>query len=461
MTISDSTVELPEWRVDVIEPGGAARPGRIRCLIGSHIKLSVESLKAYCYADWNPIVFDALLVAAAVEFCDRTKLRPAGGWSRYFELRVPVHESALWSSPEVSRTLHDALSFLTDDRWQISFSALRTPVAPPRQRPLPIPKDDYTIIPFSDGMDSRIVAAMLQKQLDGQLIRVRLGSNKRDHRDQTKARRPQLFTAVPYTVGPLKRDFTESSCRSRGFKFLLAAGLAAYLSNSSRVVVPESGQGALGPWLVPVAHAPQDCRNHPMFARRMECFLRALLEHDVRYEFPRLWFTKGETLRDYVAMFGDDGWWQNTRSCWQRRFLSVGRHLRQCGICAACILRRMSVHAAGLNEPEHTYLWNDLGASTFEKAAAITFAKPPKRQREYAIAGVLHLDHLAALRASPTGQRIFTLRTPQLSTALGEQQDQVAGKLGRLLSQHANEWEAFVQNYRTNSFIADWLPVGP
>ena len=83
---------------------------------------------------------------------------------------------------------------------------------------------------------------------------------------------------------------------SRGFKFAMISGLAAYLTGAKRIIVPESGQGALGPPLVSVAHAHRDYRNHPLFAHRMERLLVALLEQPIRYEFPRLWYTKGETL---------------------------------------------------------------------------------------------------------------------------------------------------------------------
>ena len=37
----------------------------------------------------------------------------------------------------------------------------------------------------------------------------------------------------------------------------------------------------------------------------MEHFLEALLERPIRYEFPRLWYTKGETLARYVAIDGN------------------------------------------------------------------------------------------------------------------------------------------------------------
>ena len=97
------------------------------------------------------------------------------------------------------------------------------------------------------------------------------------------------------------RRSVESSGRSRGFKFALLSGVAAYLSGTKQVIVPESGQGALGPSLIPVGQEYEDYRNHPLFTHRMTVFLSALLDHKVRYTHPRLWHTKAETLAEFVA----------------------------------------------------------------------------------------------------------------------------------------------------------------
>ena len=81
--------------------------------------------------------------------------------------------------------------------------------------------------------------------------------------------------------------------------------------------------------------------------------------------------------------------WQRTVSCWQQnRHAGVNHRRRQCGICAACLLRRMSVHAASLTEPNDTYVWEDLSAPTFEAGASPDFdrAKMTSKMREYAIA---------------------------------------------------------------------------
>src|ERR1019366_3270620 len=254
------------------------------------------------------------------------------------------------------------------------------------------------------------VAGLMALELGDKLIRVRLGSKTSDTRTLPRKKHP--FTSVPYRVRAGAQEFVESSARSRGFKFALISGLAAYLAKASYIVVPESGQGSLGPALVTVGQAYEDYRSHPLFTDRMESFLTALLGHQIRFQFPRIWHTKAETLAAYVKACGPDSGWSDTWSCWQQtRQVSVEHKKRQCGICAACILRRMSVHAAGLNESEKTYVWEDLGAASFRDGAAATFdpKKITGKLRQYAIAGALHLDHLAALLSSQANLRTLDL----------------------------------------------------
>ena len=109
----------------------------------------------------------------------------------------------------------------------------------------------------------------------------------------------------------------------------------------------------------------------------MERFLKALLGYQVRYEFPRLWHTKGETLARFINECEDGAMaWAKTRSCWQQnRQISVNGKARQCGICAACMLRRLTVHAAGQVEEANTYVWEDLRADTFEAGVSPDFAR--------------------------------------------------------------------------------------
>ena len=458
---SEMLLTPPEIRVDVTETGARTRRGWLRCQIGQNVEFSTERLETYCFTNWQPIIFDAFLLAAAVEFADKTRRRSAFSWQRQIELRIPVHDPGRWNDKRVLNSLHDALNFLTGDQWQVTFSGRSASEASPRQCRFNLPTGLTAVMPFSDGLDSRAVAGLVERELGDNLIRVRLGPKTCDAR--LLSRRGHPFTSVPYQVRAGVQQFVESSSRSRGFKFALLGGLAAYLAKVNQIIVSESGQGALGPALVTVGQSYEDFRSHPLFTGRMEVFLAALLEYQVRFQFPRIWYTKGETLATFVKECGNDAPWSDTCSCWQQnRQVSVDHKKRQCGICAACMLRRMSVHAAGLKEPEHTYVWEDLAATSFRTGAATGFheRKVTGKMREYAIAGVLHLDHLADLQTSPANLRTLNLNAFQLGKAMGISETEAYTKLTRLLTQHGNEWKDFVNSLGKNSFVADWATHG-
>lgn len=446
----------PCVRVDVVEAGSRPRRGRLACEIDGDLTFSTSHLESYCLAQWKPVVFDALVVAAAVEFCDRIQRRHAQHWGRDIELRIPVHDLDRWNARAVSLALKDTLDFLTGDRWLISFVPRQMPAYVPHQFPFDIPDESCAVIPFSEGLDSRAVAGLMHREMGDKLIRVRLGTKEFLPVPGASGMK-QPFTSVPYRVKPKRGEFVESSARSRGFKFSMVSGIAAYMIKADRIIVTESGQGSLGPALVPVGQAYEDYRNHPLFTDRMESFLKALFGHDVRFEFPRLWHTKGETLAAFVRDCTDGASWKTSWSCWQQnRHSSVAGRKRQCGVCAACFLRRLSVHAAGLTEAPETYVWENLSAPTFESGAAPAFDRITKSQREYAIAGTLHLDHLAMLRRSKTNKGTLDLAVSQLSRSRALPEADVRTSLDRLLAQHESEWMRFLEALGPDSFVANW-----
>jgi hypothetical protein len=454
MKSANDVYAAPVLKVHVLEPRAHARSRWTPCRIGHNIEFSTDKLESYCVATWEPVIYDALIVGAAVEFADRTLKRSALSWQREFHIVVPVHEPSRWNDKPVLDELHDVLDFLTGDQWHIEFTERIAPLAEPKQQHFDLPSTVEAVIPYSDGMDSRCVAGLLDRTLGDKLIRVRLGSRIRDAETLSQQRQP--FTSIPYRVRSRQR---ESSARSRGFKFALISGVAAYLTKARRVLVPESGQGALGPALITVGQGYADYRSHPQFTDRVARFLEALLRHKVTFDFTQLWQTKAETLRDFSSSCKGGASWAQTWSCWQQnRQVSVDGKKRQCGICAACLLRRMSVHAAGLREDPKTYVWENLGAASFERGAAPSF---PKRKitgalREYAIAGALHLDHLAQVQHSASNTGALDLFSFQLAGPLGIEEAEARGKLDRLLTQHETEWKAFMGSLGNNSFLVNW-----
>lgn len=450
MTTRVSNLRMPDKEIDVVEPGGRPRRGRMGFMLGRDFTFSTAALESYAFARWEDVIFDAMVVAAAVEYADRVVKRPPRGWARRLAVRIPVHDPGRWNAPDVLSSLHDAVGFLTGDYWSISFVRRTGSAQSPSQDYLSLPIPTEAVLAFSEGMDSLAVAGLVGASLGDRLVRVRI--RKKACASRTKG---EPFTAVPYNVSSNMQN-REASARSRGFKFALISGIAAYLSHAGTIILPESGQGAVGPALTTVGHAYPDYRNHPLFTGRMERFLKALLGgKEVRYEFPRLWNTKGETLAAFTSLAGDEHW-RETKSCWRNnQWSSVNGSWRQCGVCAACMLRRVSVHAAGFSEAPETYVCVDMDAPTLESAVEPSFTRLTRAYREYAIAGVLHLDHLADMaadEAKPIVRRHANLLGPALRLSV----DETERRLASLLNRHAEEWKRYMGSLGHRSFLRQW-----
>lgn len=265
-------------------------------------------------------------------------------------------------------------------------------------------------------------------------------------------RRPQHWTVQPNA---------EDSARSRGFKFAAVTAIASQLSNVGRIIVPESSQGALGPVLLPLLNIYPDYRNHPTFFRKMERFTKALLGVDLAYEQPRLWHTKGQTIAAFLAKPGVlTQQVIDTRSCWQQRFnVRVAGKVRHCGVCAACLLRRMSLHAAGVEEPSDKYAIADLQAARFSDALPKHDGfRATNTLYDYGYMGARHLQQLADLASVPDAA--LKAHAFQIAEAIGSSVDDVTGKLREVLLQHSREWIAFEEHQGRNSFLKLWTKGG-
>ena len=81
---NDDLYPRPSLKVHVVEPHASVRRGWTGCRIGENVEFYTDRLESYCIATWEPVIYDALLVAAAAEFADRTQKRPAMSWQRFF-----------------------------------------------------------------------------------------------------------------------------------------------------------------------------------------------------------------------------------------------------------------------------------------------------------------------------------------------------------------------------------------
>lgn len=421
--------------------------------IEQEIKFDQNIFDSYCYDGWGNVHHDLLVVCAAIEFADRRWARPARRWSRHIHIVLPVLEVAIWQDAQVQQHLLSTLRHLTGDEWSFSFVQWKGAATKNgRQHPLFPNQEKSFAIAYSDGLDSRCVAGLLNKNDVAVCVRVS------KHKAPRRKKEPP-FDRLPFEVKV--KPSQEDSVRSRGFKFAAITAIAAHLSGVSRIVVPESGQGALGPVLLPLRGIYPDYRNHPTFFRRMEKFIHVLLGINIAYEQPRLWNTKGETI---AAFLGEPeikvSTVLETRSCWQTRHnVRVGRRLKQCGICAACLLRRMSLHAADVDDPIDGYSVADLTSSTFSGAYACHPGfEPTKTLYEFGYMGARHLQQLSEM-ASYRGDALKSY-THELASALGATVDDTQSRLKNILVRHSAEWRAFEACAGEESFLRMWTMGG-
>lgn len=440
----------------VLEKGQVAPPplgnGTTVVKIGDQIAFDPAALDALDVKGWQPVHYDLLVLCAAVEFADRRWKRPRG-WNRTLDVTIPVLDVQGWKKPKVIARLRETLRHLTGDDWHFAFTpAINMAPIGSRQAPLDFGQTKKFAIAYSEGLDSRAVASLSGSPGDALCVRVANTPQRRRQGDG-------IFSQFPFKVQGHRCQ--ESSFRSRGFQFAMITAIAAHLTDIRRIVVPESGQGALGPAILPLHELYADYRNHPTFFRHIERLVSAVMDYSLDFDQPRLWSTKGQTLREFLEIPGKSaGDLTDTHSCWQkRRVVNTNGKRKQCGLCAACLLRRMSMHAAGIQEVTGTYAIEALTAPMAGEAVAI-LPDPADRaiMIEYGSVGVRHLVQLAALAKRP--DRDLRIHASEIAAETNTTYEMALANLRKLLAQHALEWNSFLDAQGEKSFLRTWLVGG-
>ena len=419
-------------------------------VIGREITFDTSVLDTFNVQGFLPVHLDLLILCAAIEFADRRWKRPRG-WKRQLHVTLPVNDTDAWHDLCVQGCLRSVLNHLTCDEWEFTFvKAKDTWSIDGRQRPLFFPDSKTFAIAYSDGLDSRAVTALSGDPDEALCVRITKSNHYNIHGDHT-------FTRIPFKV--LVHRNGESSFLSRGFKFAAVTAIAAQLSTIDRIVVPESGQSALGSPLLPLHNIYPDYRNHPTFFRNMEQFIKKLLNYHGNFIQPRLWSTKGQTMQAFLNLPGKcEQELIRTRSCWQsRRIVNNEGTRKQCGLCAACLLRRQSLHAAAITEPPDTYVVSDLHLSTLaaEALSKISNESDRKLMTDYGRDATGHLQNLADLTAL-TDKELYT-HASIIAESTGESHHGTLKRLKTLLVGHADEWHAFLAEQGSRSFLKNWI----
>src|SRR6266581_4245068 len=121
MNIHAYNVQVPEKHIDAVDPGRRPRKDHLGFDLSKDLEFSTRGLESFTFSRWQPVLYDAMVVAATIEFADKMVKRPPRAWARRLNLRIPVHDPRRWGAHAVSNALHDALGFLTGDFWAITF----------------------------------------------------------------------------------------------------------------------------------------------------------------------------------------------------------------------------------------------------------------------------------------------------------------------------------------------------
>ena len=318
-----------------------------------------------------PTLIDDLLdVAMAIYVADRLlkRRRIEGSWQpRQLRVVIPVADPERWNT--LQSKLCELLTWLTTDQWELEFVRRTTAqrnrpasVVPPK-----LPERPFVAL-YSGGLDSLAgaVAQALDPAFDAAVLvgaqsGNRLQSLQAEQHTELAKRLPHLFWEPlqgfkhpfsPAQMGNwnIPEQSQEKSQRSRAFLFMVFGAVTAFAYRSDTLYVYENGIGAINlPYTQSFRGADMTRAMHPLTLLRASVFFTDLFGTPFQIENPSLWRTKGEMCQQVHAA-GLSDLIGLTRSC---DSFPLREARDQCGLCTSCLLRRLSLHAAGLGGMEH------------------------------------------------------------------------------------------------------------
>lgn len=311
---------------------------------------------------FSHIIIDLVNISLAVFAADKLIHRGSAydGWTRDFALNIPVYEFEQWSIGK--SPLDSALSFLTGDKWDITF---RKREKTKLQQIKMLPYDKVCLL--SGGLDSFIGAIdILSSASNNRAIFFSKYGNGGDESNPQKRVisflksnfRENLFTHIwsyAQPFGPEKGYLMEESTRSRSFLFLAhGIALATILENGNDLIYPENGLISLNVPLTASRNGSCSTRTtHPYFISQIRDILR-IIGINVSLSNPYQFKTKGEMIidspnRDIIR--------NNAHLSCSCSHPNASRYLSHapgihCGYCFPCLIRRASLHAAECSNAE-------------------------------------------------------------------------------------------------------------
>ncbi len=348
-----------------------------------NVYLQAEKVERALSVRLDSASLDLCELAAFVYMAD--KAVPRGRyekWTRNLSFLVPVRNVDKWNS--VKEILTNTLATLSGDNVDFHFVKKveekrggKLPDSAPTVKPA---ESDCTCL-FSGGLDSFSGAVYLINQGRRPMFASHYVS-------ALKGLQSDLMTAVqnqfervfhhfqyrvtsrPNPRAPHPYKARESSHRARSFMFLSFATVAAAAHGLSDIYICENGILSLN---VPISDARKGSRStrhaHPLYLLYFNQLVNALYERQFNVQNPFFFWTKGEeaklllSTRLYPMI-------KNTVTCWGYPNQTLRYpNSNHCGYCIPCIVRRVSLLAAGLEKYDDQYVVDifNLNGPTDEK----------------------------------------------------------------------------------------------
>lgn len=359
--------------------------GRIASNSGTNLltpRLTADTVERSWLAPFARPERDLIRVAAAIHSVDRLARRIPEGtagldhdlhWQRTLSVKLAVEDPDRWATAR--ERLARLLAFMTDDEWNITFSACKD-----HPRPQPLFKEDCEdaeVGLFSGGLDS-ILGTYLRSRVAKKLVAVSVhGIQVRASAQQraiTMLQKADFFSAQLHWASfdhQLRNGHPpEKSQRCRGFLFLSIGAAVARRVGASVLHTYENGVGALNPPMNLAQVGAQNTRAmHPGTLASLEAVLELVQDSPVRLEAPFLFTTKGEMCRAAGTALMPLAVASNSCDEGERGKPDPAEH---CGLCTSCLLRRSALFAAlGARDPtpyrDHTSSHDEYDVLAFEQ----------------------------------------------------------------------------------------------
>jgi hypothetical protein len=247
------------------------------------------------------------------------------------------------------------------------------------------------------------------------------------------------------------RDNTlERSQRSRAFMHITLGAITSLHAGTNELYMYENGFGALNlPFDATQIGVETSRAANPVFLQTMENFVEMVSGKPFKIVNPFFFLTKAQALRKaQVGKFGVS--LAETFSC--DRFPDWREGRPQCGTCASCILRRLSLEAAGLAAC-------DLGSSYARDVKSNSFVpdNPTATILSHYEEQAARLDK--ALNCEYPWQALASdfPELYEIEIALesgGESEGKVRKALLKLLRSQVSEWKAFSGRSTLDRYLA-------